>query len=85
MTNGNLSAMGRKLLPGSALRLASLFTAAISSLLLMPFVVHHLGDRLYGFWTLAATFVGYYGLLDLGLSSAVSQYLSLAIGQSDST
>ena len=83
MTNGNLSAMGRKLLPGSVLRLANLFTAAISSLLLMPFIVHHLGDRLYGFWTLAATFVGYYGLLDLGLSSAVSQYMSMAIGQND--
>ena len=84
MTNGNLSAMGRKLLPGSALRLASLFTAAISSLFLMPFIVHHLGDRLYGFWTLAATFVGYFGLLDFGLSSAVSQYLSMAIGKNDS-
>jgi O-antigen/teichoic acid export membrane protein len=76
--------MGRRLLPGSVLRLANLFVAAISSLFLMPFIVHHLGDRLYGFWTLAATFVGYYGLLDFGLSSAVSQYMSMAIGQNDS-
>ena len=84
MTNGNLSAMGRKLLPGSVLRLANLFTAAITSLFLMPFIVHHLGDHLYGFWTLAATFVGYFGLLDFGLSSAVSQYLGMAIGKNDS-
>jgi O-antigen/teichoic acid export membrane protein len=83
MTDGKLSSAGRKLLSGSALRLANLAAAAISSLFLMPFIVHHLGDRLYGFWTLAGTFVGYYGLLDFGLSSAVSQYMSIAIGQKD--
>jgi O-antigen/teichoic acid export membrane protein len=85
MTNGSLIAMGRKLLPGSLLRLVNLFVAASTSLFLMPFIVHHLGDRLYGFWTLAATFIGYYGLLDFGLSSAVSQYMSIAIGQNDTT
>jgi len=49
----------------------------------MPFVVHHLGDRLYGFWSLASVFIGYYSLLDLGLSSAVSQYVCVAIGRND--
>ena len=47
----------------------------------MPFIVHHLGDRVYGFWSLATAFVGYYNLLDLGLSSAISQYMCIAIGQ----
>jgi O-antigen/teichoic acid export membrane protein len=83
MTAGSLGSTGRKLLSGSVLRLGNLAAAAISSLFLMPFIVHHLGDRLYGFWTLAATFVGYYGLLDFGFSSAVSQYMSIAIGQND--
>jgi O-antigen/teichoic acid export membrane protein len=49
----------------------------------MPFVVHQLGDRLYGFWSLASVFIGYYTLLDLGLSSAVSQYVCVAIGRND--
>jgi len=83
MTTRKLSSVGRKLFSGSVLRLCNLAAAALSSLFLMPFVVHHLGDRVYGFWTLAGTFIGYYGLLDLGLSSAVSQYLSIAIGQND--
>ena len=83
MTAGSLTSAGRKLLSGSVLRLGNLVVAAISSLFLMPFVVHHLGDRLYGFWALAGTFVGYYGLLDFGLSSAVSQYMSIAIGRND--
>jgi O-antigen/teichoic acid export membrane protein len=49
----------------------------------MPFMVHHLGDRIYGFWALAVSFIGYYSLLDFGLASAVSQYMSIAIGRSD--
>lgn len=49
--------------------------------MLLPFLLHHLGDRLYGFWALAGTFVGYYGVLDFGLTGTVSQYISSAIGR----
>jgi O-antigen/teichoic acid export membrane protein len=73
----------RKLVSGSVLRVLTLVASAISSFFLMPFVVHHLGDRLYGFWSLASIFIGYYSLLDLGLSSAVSQFVCVAIGQND--
>jgi O-antigen/teichoic acid export membrane protein len=83
MMPGKSSSKGRKLLSGSALRLANLVVAAICSLFLMPFIVHHLGDRVYGFWSLAAGFIGYYGLLDLGLSGAVSQHICVAIGRGD--
>jgi O-antigen/teichoic acid export membrane protein len=73
----------RKLLSGSALGTTNLVASALVSLFLLPFIVHHLGDRVYGFWALAAAFIGYYGLLDFGMSSAVSQYLSIAIGRKD--
>lgn len=78
-----LSLAGRKLLSGSALRVAYLLAAAVTSLFLMAFIVHHLGDRLYGFWSLTSAFIGYYSLLDFGLSSAVSQYICIAIGHND--
>ncbi len=83
MIGGKFSSTGRKLLSGSALRVSNLVGAAIASFFLMPFIVHHLGDRIYGFWSLAAAFIGYYNLLDLGLSSAVSQYMCIAIGRKD--
>ena len=50
----------------------------------MPFVINSLGDRMYGFWTLIGTFLGYYGLIDFGLSSAVNRYISEAVGAQDS-
>lgn len=80
---GKLSSAARKLLSGSVLRLCYLVAAAASSFFLMPLIVHHLGDRLYGFWALVGTFIGYYGLLDFGFSSAVTQYMSIAIGNKD--
>lgn len=75
--------VAHRLVSGSVLRVVSLAVSAVCSFLLMPFVVHHLGDRLYGFWSLASVFIGYYSLLDLGLSSAVSQYVCIAIGKND--
>jgi O-antigen/teichoic acid export membrane protein len=75
----------RKLLSGSVLRVINLVAAAVSSFFLMPFIVHRLGDRIYGFWSFAAVFVGYYNLLDFGLSSAVSQYICIAIGRKNSS
>jgi O-antigen/teichoic acid export membrane protein len=80
---GKFNSIGRRLLSGSVLQIGNLIAAAIVSFCLMPFIVHHLGDRTYGFWALAASFIGYYSLLDFGLSSAVSQYMSIAIGRND--
>lgn len=78
-----MSTTARKLVSGSAVRLANTAGAALVSILIMPFVVHRLGDRLYGIWTLVATFVSYYGLLELGLSTAVTRYVASALGSGD--
>lgn len=43
---------------------------------LSPFVVHSLGDTSYGIWSLIVSLTGYYGILDLGIRSAVSQYIT---------
>lgn len=43
--------------------------------------MHAFGDQVFGIWSLIAAFMGYYGLLDLGLSSAISRFVSRAIGQ----
>jgi O-antigen/teichoic acid export membrane protein len=80
---GRFSSVGRRLLSGSVLQVGNLFLTAVAAFFLMPFIVHHLGDRIYGFWALAASFIGYYSLLDFGLSSAVSQYMSVAIGRNN--
>lgn len=80
---GEYSSIGRKLLSASVLRACNLLGAAMASFFMMPFMVHHFGDRTYAFWSLATVFIGYYSLLDAGLSCAVSQHMSVAIGRKD--
>jgi O-antigen/teichoic acid export membrane protein/glycosyltransferase involved in cell wall biosynthesis len=50
---------------------------------LTPFVVHSLGETRYGIWTLVVGVTGYYGLLDLGLSSGMTQYLTRYLAAND--
>ncbi len=67
----------------SAFRVLSFFVTTAVSLLMMPFIVHTLGDRMYGLWALVGTLLGYYGLLDFGLTPAVCQHIAAALGRGD--
>jgi O-antigen/teichoic acid export membrane protein len=43
---------------------------------LSPFIVHRLGNVVYGVWILATSSVSYFGLLDLGLRNSVTRFVS---------
>jgi O-antigen/teichoic acid export membrane protein len=73
----------KRLLSGSALRLIALLSGMAISLFMMPFLVRNLGDHSYGLWVLVASTLGFYGVLDLGLSSATQRFISLALGKDD--
>jgi O-antigen/teichoic acid export membrane protein len=51
--------------------------------LLTPFVFRSLDKPGYGIWTLVGSFVGYYGLLNLGVGSAITRYVARYAGQGD--
>lgn len=74
---------GGLLVRGSLLRASLLFANVAVAFYLMPFIIHSIGDRWYGMWTLVGTFMGYYGFLDLGLSIATQRYLATALGRDD--
>lgn len=46
-----------------------------------PFIIDTLGKYGYGVWTIITSLIGYYGLLNLGITSAVSRYVSLNLGE----
>ena len=68
---------------GSGLRLVALVVTVLVGLLLQPYMVHTLGDELYGVWSLAISFVEMFSLLDLGLNAAVGRYVAASIGTKD--
>ncbi len=72
-----------QLLRGSSLRTLNLVLSVLISFFMMPYLVHTLGDQAYGIWVVAGTLIGYYGLFDFGLSSAVTRFISRAVGQDD--
>src|SRR5262245_1917713 len=43
--------------------------------IVMPLLIHRLGDATYALWTLLAAFTGYFGLFDLSLRSSVGRYM----------
>ncbi len=56
---------------------------AVVNFFLSPFIVHHLGDTVYGIWAVVGSVTGYLGLLDLGVRSAVTRYLARYAAEGD--
>ena len=52
-----------------------IFTLGVG-FLLTPFFLHHLGASTYGLWVLVSSTIAYGGLLDFGISSAITKYVS---------
>jgi O-antigen/teichoic acid export membrane protein len=74
---------GALLVRGSALQVTSLLAGIAVSFYLMPFLIHALGDRWYGIWALIGSIASYYALLDFGLASAVTRFLTQAIAREE--
>ena len=70
----------RKLTRGSSTRVLGLVLSVLVGFFLTPFTVHHLGVVNYGIWALSYAFIGYYSVLDLGLSGAIFTHMSQALG-----
>ncbi len=54
------------------------------SVFLTPFILVHLGEELYGIWTVAGSVLAYSGLLSLGLNSAVDYKIPKLLERNDS-
>ena len=55
----------------------------IVHLVLTPILIHHLGDFNYGIWVLVISVLSYYGLLDLGMHTALLRFVAKAKGEDD--
>jgi len=55
----------------------------IIHLLLTPYLISQLGKKGYGIWALVGSFIGYFGLLRLGVGSGIMRYVPFYIGRND--
>lgn len=69
-----------KLARGSSSRVLQLCLTSMIGFVLTPFVVRSLGAEQYGMWALAYGFIGYFSILDLGMSASVFTHMCYALG-----
>lgn len=55
----------------------------ILSFVLTPILISKLGDENFGIWALVSSIIGMYGLMDLGIDSAILRYVSFYSGKED--
>ncbi|MCP4133782.1 MAG: polysaccharide biosynthesis protein [bacterium] len=60
---------------------AALLVNVAMGFFLTPYIIEHIGKAQYGIWALVVSIIGYYGLLDLGVASAVMRYIARYVGQ----
>ena len=78
-----MSKTGSALVWGGAVRVASMGITLLVMMMIVPLTVRQLGDRYNGVWVQVSMLMGAYGMLDLGLGSAVSRFVSRALGRHD--
>ncbi len=71
------------LFKGSVVRFVTLSCSIAIAFFMMPFIIHTVGDRWYGLWVVIASLLSFYGMMDLGLSSATQRYLSYSLPKDD--
>lgn len=55
----------------------------LTTILLTPFLIHHLGNLEFGVWVLVSSICGYSGLLEFGLRATVQRYVARFRGLND--
>jgi O-antigen/teichoic acid export membrane protein len=78
-----VAGVGDRILRSSFFRVLNPIINIAVSLVMIPYVIGHIGDRWYGLWILVGTTIGYFGFLDLGLGSANERYIARSLGMRD--
>jgi O-antigen/teichoic acid export membrane protein len=60
---------------------ASFFVTVVLAFFVTPLIIRGIGDARYGVLAVAGELIGYYGLLDLGVRTAVSYYVARLVAE----
>jgi O-antigen/teichoic acid export membrane protein len=72
-----------KLLTGAGIELVTVLVSAVIGFALTPYMIRELGDRDYGLFVLIGSLTGWFGFVDLGLSSAVTRYVAVSFAKNN--
>lgn len=75
--------MMRRLAVNTASNVGTLFIKLSITFVMTPIFIKNLGHYDYGVWEMIGAFIGYMGILDLGIRPAVSRFAARHIAQND--
>jgi len=75
--------MNKRVLANSLSGTSLYFVNIVVAFIMAPVLIHTLGNRDYGLWELVMSVIGYMGLLDLGIGTALVRFVSFADGKND--
>ncbi len=81
--SSRLEGTSKRIVRSSVMRVFDLLSGIAISFFFMPFLVHALGDDWYGIWTIIGSLTATYYLLDFGLASAVTRYITYSIARGE--
>ena len=73
----------KNLLFGSILKFVGLVLQIVIIMVITPKMIETLGEAAYGFWLTVLAVAGTAGIVDLGISPAVTRFVSRALGRGD--
>ncbi len=74
-----MGSVSKELFKGSVLRSITLMANILIGFLMLPFMIHSLGDGQYGIWVIVGAIIGFYGLLDVGFGRAITRFIVRAM------
>jgi len=81
MPPGPLKPVRPSLKVNAITNIAVMIFGALVAFVITPAMLRYLGERRYGMWTLVSSLVGYFSLLQFGLTSSVFYYVPLFRGK----
>lgn len=74
-----MSGHARKIIINTFSNWGALLVSILVAFIMSPIIIRSLGDTNYGIWSLMTSISGYLTLLDLGIGSAVTRYVSKSV------
>lgn len=75
--------LGKHLLRGSGANVLDIVVKTLAMLVTTPLMLRSLGQDGYGTWILAMAVVGYFLMVDLGVTFSATRFLAVAVGSGD--
>ncbi|WP_074454383.1 lipopolysaccharide biosynthesis protein [Marinobacter sp. X15-166B] len=73
----------KRLIRGSAFRTLNTIVSIAIGFFMLPFLLNHLGEDIYGIWVLVGSITASFYLFDLGFASAVTRFIAAALTRKD--